>query len=73
MSASLVSGVFVSCSCPDDEITLSHKADGNPDSTTNVAGATVTLNGKKADLSDLQAGDLVNLKGSPVTAVEATR
>lgn len=38
-----------------------------------VVGATITLNGNPAVLSDLQAGDKVKLHNDPVTLCEANR
>lgn len=43
-------------------------------STKSVAsGASVTLNGSPAKLSDLKAGDNVSCSGDPATSVSATR
>jgi hypothetical protein len=67
----MTSGTFVRCDCDSEELTLS--GNGGSETTASVQGATVTLDGKKADLSDLKPGDKVKLSGSPVTAVEATR
>lgn len=36
-------------------------------------GVNVTLDGEKAECSDLRAGDVVILKGNPVTDIRATR
>lgn len=66
-----MSGTFVGCDCDANEVTLSD-AGGN-ETTTNVQGATVTLNGNAAKLSDLKTGDAVKLNGDPVSSVVATR
>jgi hypothetical protein len=48
--------------------------DGSADKTCTVAGgATVTLNGKTAKLTDLKRGDKISFGGEPATSVTATR
>lgn len=47
--------------------------DGNTASHSVAPNATVTLDGKKATLADLKAGDSVTLTGDPATSVTATR
>lgn len=65
-----MSGTFVSCK--NGTITLSHGNKANTDHAVEPM-ATVTLNGDPSALTDLQAGDKVNLSGDPATSVSATR
>jgi hypothetical protein len=54
-------------------ITMSH-TDGTPNDTHTVAaGATITINGATALLTDLLPGDGVTITGDPATSVVATR
>lgn len=67
-----MSGTFVSLK--GSTVTLSHPGTRQPDSTHDVdAAAVITLDGKTAKLTDLQAGDRVSLGGNPATTVTATR
>lgn len=64
-------GTFVSLK--GNTVTLSHGGN-KPDTTHSVkADATVTLNGATAKLTDLLAGDHVDISGDPATSVTATR
>jgi hypothetical protein len=64
-------GIIVSVS--GSQITMTHD-DGSPKDTHNVAtNAVITLNGVHASLSQLRAGDHVDVVGDPATIVTATR
>jgi hypothetical protein len=62
-------GSFVSL----DNYTLTLSGDGGETRHDVMPTATVTLNGKTAQLEDLLIGDRVSLQGDPAVVVSATR
>lgn len=68
-----ISGVLISVAFTEDEVTLSHKGEGKPDAPYNIKGARITVNGETKTIYDLRFNDLINLRGSPITRVDATR